>query len=468
MSEKTICDTLRILHLPPHLCDERRDVLLKKYGAINTKTVRPSKEYTITFAQFSSHQAALETLLHLNQLKVRDKYLSVEFAKKSLSEDISNRETINTVKSETTPETTNKAHFQAFLRKLNGWTVNQLFSQPPPPNIRYKYTPPTKDTLLRIAIQLLKEPIFYTQVLHLMNRMNLPPPFKELEAEFPALKEVYDMEGYKNIFGIDSNLGIQTKHLNIDDEEESEIESEEEENNKLPQVIPAKRTISQSKKRLKIPKFINPNKQIVAPTSTQKVIKPEDLFEAVQRTGEVKNLKIELKTVDKLLDIANSPGEVCEKLQSEATEGGFGLMFPVKTVEESQETENSSQPESKNNFITSKELSDNRITPNDQRILPVFKNYHPGIPSNRLYIKNLAKHVTIDDLHYIYKKYVLPESEKNEIGYDVRLMQEGRMKGQAFVTLQNTKQAQLALNETNGYILKDKPMVVQYAKAIKN
>lgn len=34
-----------------------------------------------------------------------------------------------------------------------------------------------------------------------MNRMNLPPPFEELEAEFPALKEVYDMEKYKDIFG---------------------------------------------------------------------------------------------------------------------------------------------------------------------------------------------------------------------------------------------------------------------------
>lgn len=39
------------------------------------------------------------------------------------------------------------------------------------------------------------------------------------------------------------------------------------------------------------------------------------------------------------------------------------------------------------------------------------------------------------------------------------------MKGQAFVTLQNTKQAQMALKETNGYILKDKPMVVQFARS---
>lgn len=39
------------------------------------------------------------------------------------------------------------------------------------------------------------------------------------------------------------------------------------------------------------------------------------------------------------------------------------------------------------------------------------------------------------------------------------------MKGQAFVTLQNMEQAQKALQETNGYILKDKPMVVQFARS---
>lgn len=41
------------------------------------------------------------------------------------------------------------------------------------------------------------------------------------------------------------------------------------------------------------------------------------------------------------------------------------------------------------------------------------------------------------------------------------------MKGQAFVTLPNIAQAQLALEETNRYLLKEKPMVVQFAKASK-
>lgn len=47
-------------------------------------------------------------------------------------------------------------------------------------------------------------------------------------------------------------------------------------------------------------------------------------------------------------------------------------------------------------------------------------------------------------------------------------MQEGRMKGQAFVTFPTVCEATIALKETNGYILKDKPMVVQFAKANKN
>jgi len=44
-------------------------------------------------------------------------------------------------------------------------------------------------------------------------------------------------------------------------------------------------------------------------------------------------------------------------------------------------------------------------------------------------------------------------------------MQEGRMKGQAFITLPSVENAEQALKETNGYILKDKPMIVQFARS---
>ncbi|KOX71705.1 RNA-binding protein 40 [Melipona quadrifasciata] len=425
--------TLRILHLPPELSDERRNELFKKYGAIKTQTLRLSKKYTMTFAKFQSQEIALQALLRLHQLNVRGQYLTVEFAKKpvSIEKTENNVDNDKLTKEENKKESTNRSNFQAFLQKLNSWSMNQAFTQPPPPNIQYEYSPPTRGTLIRIAIQLLKEPAFYTQVLHLMNRMNLPPPFEELEAEFPALKEVYDIEKYNDIFIRDrlyakGDTDVCNEEI---EEEESEIESNEEDNAKSVEIIPVKRKRLQLTKRLKIPKFINPNKH-APPNPTQKVVKAADMFEPVQRNG------------------------------------GFGIMFPLsKNLDTAENNENTETVEQK--FITSSELANNRISANDQRLLPVFKNYHPGKPSNRLYIKNLAKQVEENDLHFIYRKYLIPEL-KTEFESNVRLMQEGRMKGQAFITLQNTEQAQLALDETNGFILKDKPMVVQFAKVSKS
>lgn len=162
------CDTLRILRLPPHLSNEQRDALLQKYGATKTRTIRPSSKYTATFAQFPTQQLAAEALLRLHQLNVNGQYLSVEYAKKSiftkvLEQDIQQEAPKS---NDAKTETTNKSHVQAFLRKLNNWTMNYDFSQPPPPNIKYKYAAPTRSILIRIAIQMLKEPAFYTQVSH--------------------------------------------------------------------------------------------------------------------------------------------------------------------------------------------------------------------------------------------------------------------------------------------------------------
>lgn len=47
----------------------------------------------------------------------------------------------------------------------------------------------------------------------------------------------------------------------------------------------------------------------------------------------------------------------------------------------------------------------------DQRVLPVFKNYQAGAPSCRLYIKNLAKHVIAKDLHFIYRRFTVPQTD---------------------------------------------------------
>ena len=117
----------------------------------------------------------------------------------------------------------------------------------------------------------------------------------------------------------------------------------------------------------------------------------------------------------------------------------------------------------KNHKISDEELKTNRISSKDWNLLPIFKDYHAGAPTNRLYIKNLSKSVEAKDLQYIFNRYDTLNHKHYQI--DIKLMREGRMKGQAFVTFPNVELCSRALKETNGYILKKKPMVVVFAKS---
>lgn len=152
--------------MPPQLSDDRRDELLQKYGATKTRTLRPFGKHSITFAKFPSQELATEALLRLHQLNVGGQYLTVEYAKSSVPADLSEQdiERKAPANNDAKTETVSKSHVQAFLRKLNNWTMSHEFSQSPPPNITYRYMMPTRSTLTRIAIQLLTQPAFYTQV----------------------------------------------------------------------------------------------------------------------------------------------------------------------------------------------------------------------------------------------------------------------------------------------------------------
>ncbi|RUS21424.1 hypothetical protein BC938DRAFT_475412, partial [Jimgerdemannia flammicorona] len=131
-------------------------------------------------------------------------------------------------------------------------------------------------------------------------------------------------------------------------------------------------------------------------------------------------------------------------------------------------------------YITLTELEANRIPKDEWQSLPAFKRYTPGDPSTTLYIKNLAyKTVTVDDLLHVFGRYcgrgvaeadarrissVFTQSSSSLSQLDIRFMKEGRMKGQAFVRLRDVVTARRALDEVCGYMLKGKPMVVQFGK----
>lgn len=231
------------------------------------------------------------------------------------------------------------------------------FTQPPPAHLRYQYPPPTPTVLHNISCALASVPKFYTQVLHLMNKMNLPCPFQP--TPFPESDILHSPVHSDMKEGNDSVPPEPTQTVELTEEEESELESEGEGQQLPTYIIPAKRSLSHKPKKVKRPKFIRPVPAANIPSV--KSVKPEEVFEKI--TCEHIQRKIELK-------FSTTVGEdgVVEKVddQGSSSSGGFGLMFPVtKNANEAESAENIGSTDddiSKGSTITAEELEGNRMS----------------------------------------------------------------------------------------------------------
>ena len=87
---------------------------------------------------------------------------------------------------------------------------------PFPPHLRYAYPPPSREILHNISAALVAVPRFYTQVLHLMNKMNLPAPFGAMR-EIPPTEE--DKERARQERQKKREMGLES--------DESELESDD-------------------------------------------------------------------------------------------------------------------------------------------------------------------------------------------------------------------------------------------------
>ncbi|KAK4876578.1 hypothetical protein RN001_009084 [Aquatica leii] len=429
-----VCDdTLRIKNLPKELSDMEKEEFLRHFGATQVKILTSYyKEKSTAYAKFASKEIAKSVMLRLHQVTILNSRLCIEFAEQDLTENRIRQKQISSA------ETNNRTHFKTFLNRLNAWNSSVSFNQPPPPHLKYEYPNPNRATINNIAHALASVPKFYTQVLHLMNRMNLPPPFSDVPDPPHTSQRI--------------NQPIHTSHLSKskEDSSESELESDNE-NVNIKEIIPKKRTMAQ-KKTVKRPKFIKP--QVVSQSMPKALIdKPEDVFD-----------KVDFQTQKKIEVKVSSDSLENKTVQDVENIGSFGIMEStnkdtVTEIDENVETNPN------NAVVTEEELNCNKIPDRDLSVLSVFKNYHPGAPTCRLYIKNIAKTADVKDLEFIYRRYIEDVDESRSSQFDVRLMQEGKMKGQAFITLDSVQLAQKALKETNGYILKDKPLVVVFARS---
>lgn len=457
--------TLIVKHLPSKLPDSDKAELLKTFGAEEVRLVGLKNDCPkhTCFALFPTEAVAWEALQSLHQVEVLGCRLSVEFSKKDFynskvsKSDSSQEDDKEEYKRKTLPKEDDDASVKA-SRKLNSisekWKVTYSFNQ----NLKYKYPLPNPVILSNISNALVSVPSFYTQVLHLMNKMNLPPPFGP-QTLTPPLEAFVNME---------KKTEIETVEMEEESEEESELETDDEGQVKTAQPKPFKRRkVEKKRKKHDIKALLNPS---VAASKSQS-LKPEEVFDQADITVPKKiDLRITQGATalekDKMTPSGHEASDIFEARKSEDGDmsGGFGKIKPqVKIQEDSSESESDS--DTVETFISRRRLEKGCLTSSEMKAESVFRKYDSGEPAKRLYVKNVAKQSTEKDLRYVFGRYVNWEDETEKQMFDIRLMKKGRMKGQAFVTLGSEESAKKAVKETNAYVLNGKPIVVQFARS---
>ncbi|XP_027349868.1 U11/U12 small nuclear ribonucleoprotein 65 kDa protein isoform X3 [Abrus precatorius] len=297
---------------------------------------------------------------------------------------------------------------------------------PFPPHLEYAYPPPDGNILTNIVNALIAVPRFYTQVLHLMNKMNIPAPFRMALPTPPLPPEVPAPPPPPPPPPI-TVMNPRSADLSGD---ESEMESSDEED--------GARTGKSGQKRARRETIVGP--AIDKGVAHESVgVKPATL-------------------VPKEIPVIKRNPVLKIKIAPKAT---LNAQKDDDTAEESQEPEKDIPDPNK--FFTPDELEGGKLPPEEILSLPMFKSYTAGNPAPVLYIKNLAKDVVADDFYLIFGS-LFGSIEAAKSGLQVKLMQEGRMRGQAFVTFPSIELAHHALNLVNGYVFKGKPMIIQFGR----
>ncbi|XP_072430998.1 RNA-binding region-containing protein 3 isoform X3 [Chiloscyllium punctatum] len=471
--------TILVRHLPSDLTQSEKVDLLKYFGAVSVRVLSDKGRLKHTaFATFSSTHAAAKALTRLHQLRVLGHTLVVEYAKEQ--EHVKQLKP-GTVCDESKPHVTQKTSDDEVVKQALKPRVPAIedaiakslgFTYPMNPCLKYLYPPPSSVTLANIANAMASVPKFYVQVLHLMNKMNLPAPFGPITTR-PPMYEEYAPAPPPMPPLPPEEPPLPEEEMDVSSEEESEYESGSEEDKErmvrlmelasLPPKQRQKRKRVSVRKRPRLKDLINVPK---APTqSSHPVVPPSEVFDQPQPHSQK---KIEFHISVDASSLLEGGGDHRPEPQenSEPQNSGFGKIQPTPVCSKN-ESEEEEEEEIPSEFIPKKQLAKGRLSRDEMESISLFKNYNPGEPTCRLYVKNLSKQVEEKDLKFIFGRYVDFSSQTERNMFDIRLMKEGRMKGQAFIGLPNEKAAAKALKEVNGFELKEKPMVVQFARSAR-
>ena len=496
-------ETLIVRHLPAGLSECDCVELLKHFGATSVKYMgnNGSMKHT-AFAKFGNKDSATNAMRKLHQLEILGSRLVVVYSTDSMAQfhpseldetkpmkNISTKDTsaadrqAEIQKAKEMEKEKESEHKRKVAKKINSvsnfWNFEYTFNT----KLKYMYPAPTITILTNIANALATVPKFYVQVLHLMNKMNLPAPFGLLTITPPI------PDGFQPPLPPDAVAPpepISSQNMEYSSGEESEIESEaetEKVEKEISEVGTKKRLRKEkkqsSRKKLKLQLQMDVQMQEfigIMPRSVAVPQKPTDVFE---KSDQMAAKKIEFKiTADSVNNVQESHGNMAVSEDKELEEqvqddnklvetGGFGKILPELKPKVTVDDAGDDLEWGDQEFVSEEELRKGRLSEKELKSFSAFKNYNPGDTTTRLYIKNLTKQVKEKDLHYIFGKYVNWQNNDEKIMYDIRLMTEGKMKGQAFITLPSEKKAEEAVRDTNGFSLYGKPIVVSFARSAK-
>ncbi|CAI0432699.1 unnamed protein product [Linum tenue] len=410
--------TLLVRHLPEGIRYDTLSRLFSHYGAYSVRPCSGGRLRNCAFIDFKNDALAYQALRQLNGVRFLGKVLKVEKANK-INEDHRSKQSENQASARDTH--TSGTDISGEL-KSGAFIASQPIAPklgvdyPFPAHLGYAYPPPDGNILTNIVNALIAVPRFYTQVLHLMNKMNIPAPFR-MALPTPPLPPSESAPAPPPL--------VEAYHQSADvSSSESELESSDKDvDDKASSLGPV---VKSGRKRRR--------EAIVGPAFDKQVA--HETVGLKLATLLPKEIPI-VKKKNSMLQIKIAPKEV----QSEEK----GSSIEAESVEPEPQTPNDKA------YAAPEEIQSNKL------------NYTVGHPATVLYIKNLAKDVVADDFSYVFGSlFGSTDAAKNAL--NVKLMQDGRMRGQAFVTFPSVELAHQALNLVNGYMFKGKPMIVQFGR----
>ncbi|OAY44413.1 U11/U12 small nuclear ribonucleoprotein 65 kDa protein isoform X1 [Manihot esculenta] len=432
--------TLLIRHLPEAIPHETLSRLFSHYNASSFRPCPAGRLRNCAFVDFKNEALAHQAQRQLNGLRFLGKVLAVERANKPNEDNKHKQSEAQLGKDYAAPTSVEKK--ASIIRDIGNDSKSIPASEaiaprlgvdyPFPPHLEYAYPPPDGNILTNIVNALIAVPRFYTQVLHLMNKMNIPAPFRMALPTPPLPPSVAPPEPPP------PPIATAKPHL-ADSSSESEMESSDEEVDDKASHVETSGAVKSRRKRAR-------RESIVGPAVDKDVaheavgLKPSSLVPKEIPVIKKKNPVLQIKIAPKV-----TPNEQKDD----------GIM---KEFEEPLDEGLDHKP-----YATPEEIESNKLAPEEILSLPKFKNYTVGNPTSVLYIKNLSKDMVPDDFFFIFGS-LFGGIDAAKTGLSVKLMQEGRMRGQAFVTFPSVELAHQALNLVNGYVFKGKPMIIQFGR----